>query len=91
MIVIRQLVKLMSSFWLRLNFKTRLISLLTVLISLLMSSLTFWSLTTIQKDSLVTDTHFCRDLSLLFASNILSLVEQGNKKELVSLDRKSVV
>lgn len=89
MIVIRQLVKLMSSFWLRLNFKTRLISLLTVLISLLMSSLTFWSLTTIQKDSLVTDTHFCRDLSLLFASNILSLVEQGNKKELVSFIEKS--
>ncbi len=73
-----------SQLWLNINLKTRLMSLTTLSVSLLMSSLTFWALNAIQKDSISTDTRFCRDLSMLFTYNIVDLIDRNNYKELIS-------
>nr|YP_010728850.1 two component sensor kinase [Lithothamnion corallioides]WEA76977.1 two component sensor kinase [Lithothamnion corallioides] len=73
-----------SQLWLNINLKTRLMSVTTLAVSLLMSSLTFWALTTIQKDSIYTDTRFCRDLSMLFTYNLVDLIDRNNYKELIS-------
>lgn len=74
--------------WLGINFNTRLMAVTTLCVSLLMSSLTFGALTIVQKDSIVTDGRFGKDLSLLFASNIIDLIDQNNYKELTSFIEK---
>ena len=84
----KQAIRIILQFWSSVKLKTRFMSVVTLLISLIISSFTFWSLTAIQKDSLITDTRFCKDLSLLFASNVLNLVEKNNTKELMSFIEK---
>nr|YP_010471183.1 two-component sensor kinase [Synarthrophyton patena]UVF63012.1 two-component sensor kinase [Synarthrophyton patena] len=73
-----------SQLWSNINLKTRLMSFTTLSISLLMSGLTFWALTTIQKDSISMHILFCRDLSVLFTYNILDFIDFNNYKELQS-------
>jgi len=41
----------------------------TLVVSLVMSGLTFWAVNTIQHDARLNDTRFGRDLGLLLASN----------------------
>nr|QVY58289.1 drug sensory protein A [Kappaphycus striatus] len=77
-----------SKWWANINLKTRLMVLMTLTVSLIMSGLTFWSLTTIQEDSIITDTRFCKDLGILFASNILNFLETNNHQELASFVEK---
>nr|QVY57881.1 drug sensory protein A [Betaphycus gelatinus] len=77
-----------SKWWGNINLKTRLMALMTLTVSLIMSGLTFWSLTTIQEDSIITDTRFCKDLGILFASNILDFLETNNHQELASFVEK---
>nr|YP_010903014.1 drug sensory protein A [Hypnea pseudomusciformis]WCH55068.1 drug sensory protein A [Hypnea pseudomusciformis] len=77
-----------SEWWSNINLKTRVMVFMTLLISLVMSGLTFCSLTIIQEDSIITDTRFCQDLGTLFASNIIDFVETNNKQELASFVEK---
>nr|YP_009243922.1 hypothetical protein Sdur_114 [Sporolithon durum]AMK96164.1 hypothetical protein Sdur_114 [Sporolithon durum] len=74
--------------WLNINTKIRLVTLVTLTVSLIMSSLTFWALNTLEEDSILTDSRFSKDLGLLFAANVTGLVEQNNIKELVSFFEK---
>nr|WCH56062.1 drug sensory protein A [Calliblepharis sp.] len=83
-----KLISYISQWWSDINLKTRLMVLMTLIVSLIMSSLTFWSLTIIQEDSIITDTRFCKDLGILFASNIIDFVEAGNNQELASFVEK---
>nr|YP_010903809.1 drug sensory protein A [Hypnea musciformis]WCH56860.1 drug sensory protein A [Hypnea musciformis] len=77
-----------SEWWSNINLKTRVMVFMTLLVSLVMSALTFCSLTIIQEDSIITDTRFCQDLGALFASNIIDFVETNNKQELASFVEK---
>nr|YP_010903213.1 drug sensory protein A [Hypnea cornuta]WCH55666.1 drug sensory protein A [Hypnea cornuta] len=77
-----------SRWWYNTNLKTRVMVFMTLLVSLVMSGLTFCSLTIIQEDSIITDTRFCQDLGTLFASNIIDFVETNNKQELASFVEK---
>lgn len=77
-----------SSWWLDTNLKTRLTVLLILTISLVMSGLTFWALTTIQEDSIIYDNRFCKDLGILLASNLLEFIENNDYKELASFVEK---
>ena len=54
----------------------------TVLVSLIMSGLTFWAVNTIQQDTQLNDTRFGRDLGLLLAANVAPLVEKNDRAEL---------
>ena len=53
-----------------------------MLVSLIMSGLTFWAVNTIQQDAQLNDTRFGRDLGLLLAANVAPLVETNDRAEL---------
>ena len=50
----------------------------TLVVSLIMSSLTFWAVNTIQQESNINDTRFGSDLSILVASNAVPLIAEGD-------------
>lgn len=54
----------------------------TLVVSLLMSGLTFWAVNTIQQDARLNDTRFGSDLGLLLATNVAPLVGEDNRSEL---------
>lgn len=54
----------------------------TLVVSLLMSGLTFWAVNTIQQDVRLNDTRFGRDLGLLLAVNVTPLISEDNRTEL---------
>lgn len=60
----------------------------TLVVSLLMSSLTFWAVNSIQQDARLHDTRFGRDLGLLLADNVAPLVAKNNYSELARFSRK---
>nr|YP_007878329.1 two-component sensor kinase [Calliarthron tuberculosum]AGA63940.1 two-component sensor kinase [Calliarthron tuberculosum] len=68
--------------WLNINWRTRIISIVILIISLLMSSLTFFALVKIQNDSFHTDIRFCKDIIFILINNLLSLIESNNSQEL---------
>lgn len=53
----------------------------TLVVSLIMSGLTFWAVNTIQQDARMNDTRFGRDLGLLLAANVAPLVAEDNLEE----------
>nr|YP_010904009.1 drug sensory protein A [Caulacanthus ustulatus]WCH57260.1 drug sensory protein A [Caulacanthus ustulatus] len=70
------------------RLKKGLMVLMILVVALIMSGLTFGSLTIMQEDAIITDTRFCKDLGVLFASNILEFVETGGNQELASFVEK---
>jgi len=54
----------------------------TLVVSLLMSGLTFWAVNSIQQDARLNDTRFGRDLGLLLAANVAPLIYEGDREEL---------
>lgn len=50
----------------------------TLVVSLLMSGLTFWAVNTIQRDAQMVDTRFGRDVGLLMAANVAPLIADHN-------------
>ncbi len=54
----------------------------TLVVSLMMSGLTFWAVNTIQQDARVNDTRFGSDLGLLLAANVAPLVAENNRTSL---------
>lgn len=54
----------------------------TLVVSLIMSGLTFWAVNTIQQDVRLNDTRFGRDLGLLLAANVAPLINEDNRTEL---------
>jgi len=53
----------------------------TLVVSLIMSGLTFWAVNTIQQDARINDTRFGRDLGLLLAANVAPLIAEDNRTE----------
>jgi len=53
----------------------------TLVVSLVMSSLTFWAVNTIQQDARINDTRFGRDLGLLLAANVAPPIAENNLTE----------
>lgn len=70
--------------WLNVNLKTRLISIMILVISILMSTITFISLIRIQNELIETDKDFCRDLSVILSNDIIKLIEHNKLTELNS-------
>jgi two-component system, OmpR family, sensor histidine kinase NblS len=67
------------------NYQTKLFAFLILLISLIISTITFSSLTSIQEDFILTDEHFSKNLSWLFTSNLSLLIDQNNQFEISNL------
>ncbi|WP_156120493.1 two-component system sensor histidine kinase NblS [Neosynechococcus sphagnicola] len=60
----------------------------TLVVSLLMSGLTFWAVNTIQQDAHLNDTRFGRDLGLLLAANVAPLVAEDHRTELAQFTHR---
>ena len=68
--------------WRDFTLQTRLLAGATLVVSLLMSGLTFWAVNSIQQDARFNDTRFGRDLGLLLSANVAPLVYEGSTEEL---------
>jgi two-component system, OmpR family, sensor histidine kinase NblS len=60
----------------------------TLVVSLIMSGLTFWAVNTIQQDARLSDTRFGSDLGLLLAANVAPLVGEDNRTELAQFSHR---
>ncbi|NET49075.1 MAG: HAMP domain-containing protein [Merismopedia sp. SIO2A8] len=74
--------------WADFTLQTRLMAAATLVVSLLMSGLTFWAVNSIQDDARLNDTRFGQDLGLLLAANVAPLVERGDRSELAQLSQR---
>ncbi|MEL6158744.1 MAG: ATP-binding protein [Cyanobacteria bacterium J06623_5] len=73
---------LLAKWWNDFTLQTRLMVGATLLVSIIMSGLTFWAVNTIQQDTQLNDTRFGRDLGLLLAANVAPLIETNDRSEL---------
>ncbi|XGV96326.1 MAG: two-component system sensor histidine kinase NblS [Leptolyngbya sp. BL-A-14] len=76
-----------ASWWSEFTLQTKLMAAATLVVSLIMSGLTFWAVNTIQADARLNDTRFGRDLGLLLAANVAPLVDE-NRTELARFSHR---
>jgi len=74
--------------WTEFSLQTKLMALITLLVSLLMSAVTFWAVNDIQMDARLNDTRFGKDLGLLLAANVAPLVAKNDIKEVTRLSKE---
>jgi two-component system sensor histidine kinase NblS len=74
--------------WAEFSLQTKLMALITLMVSLLMSGVTFWAVNDIQTDARLSDTRFGKDLSLLLATNVAPLVADHNLSELARVSKE---
>ncbi len=74
--------------WTEFSLQTKLMALITLLVSLLMSAVTFWAVNDIQTDARLNDTRFGKDLGLLLAANVAPLVAKNDLGELTRLSKE---
>ena len=60
----------------------------TLVVSIVMSGLTFWAVNTIQLDARMNDTRFGSDLGLLLAANVAPLITEENRTELARFSHR---
>lgn len=78
----RSLLEAITHWWGEFSLQTKLLAAATLVVSLLMTGLTFFSLNGIQQEARMGDTRYARDLGLLLASNVVPLAAQGHDREL---------
>ncbi|MEO1670392.1 MAG: histidine kinase dimerization/phospho-acceptor domain-containing protein, partial [Cyanobacteria bacterium J06631_2] len=74
--------EIIALWWSEFTLQTKLMAAATLVVSLIMSSLTFWAVNTIQLQSNINDTRFGSDLSILIASNAAPLVAEDDLQRL---------
>ncbi|NEU76812.1 cell wall metabolism sensor histidine kinase WalK [Hassallia byssoidea VB512170] len=77
-----------ANWWSEFTLQTKLLAAATLVVSLIMSGLTFWAVNTIQQDARLNDTRFGRDLGLLLAANIAPLIEDENLTEVAQFSQR---
>ncbi|NEO75437.1 two-component system sensor histidine kinase NblS [Moorena sp. SIO4G3] len=80
--LLKTLIDIIRRWWSEFTLQTKLMAAATLVVSLLMSGLTFWAVNTIQQDARMNDTRFGRDLGLLLAANVEPHVAAHNFDEL---------
>jgi two-component system sensor histidine kinase NblS len=77
-----------AHWWSDFNLQTRLLAAVTLVVSLVMSGLTFWAVNTIQQDARLNDTRFGRDLGLLLAANVSPFLAENNYTEIARFSQR---
>ena len=77
-----------ARWWSDFTLQTKLMAAATLVVSLVMSGLTFWVVNTIQHDARLNDTRFGRDLGLLLAANVAPLIAQDNLTEVAQFSQR---
>ena len=73
------------SWWAEFSLQTKLLAVATLVVSLMMTGITFFALNGIQRDTALNDTRYARDLGLLLAGNVSELVAEGRDRELANV------
>jgi two-component system sensor histidine kinase NblS len=76
--ILRTIRGILDRWWSEFTLQTKLMAATTLVVSLVMSGLTFWAVNTIQEDAHINDTRFGRDLGLLLAANVSPLIAEDN-------------
>ncbi|NWF58930.1 MAG: PAS domain S-box protein [Fischerella sp.] len=77
-----------ANWWSEFTLQTKLLAAVTLVVSLVMSGLTFWAVNTIQQDARLNDTRFGRDLGLLLAANVAPLIADHNLTEVAQFSQR---
>ncbi len=77
-----------ANWWLQFTLQTKLLAAATLVVSLVMSGLTFWAVNTIQVDARLNDTRFGRDLGLLLAGNVAPLIAENKLTEVAQFSQR---
>ncbi len=67
-----------AKWWAEFTLQTKLMAAATLVVSLVMSGLTFWAVNTIQLDARMNDTRFGSDLGLLLATNAAPFIAEDD-------------
>jgi two-component system, OmpR family, sensor histidine kinase NblS len=73
--------EVIASWWTEFTLQTKLMAAATLVVSLIVSGVTFWAVNTIQVDARMSDTRFGRDLGLLLAANVAPQLADNNLTE----------
>jgi len=73
--------EIFARWWSEFTLQTKLMAVGTLVVSLVMSGLTFWAVNTIQQDARMNDTRFGLDLGLLLAANAAPMIAENNLTE----------
>ena len=88
MTLLQTLKNILVRWWSDFTLQTKLMAIATLVVSLTMSGVTFWSVNTIQSDAQLNDTRFGSDLGLLLAANVAPLVGEDRKSDLASFSQR---
>ena len=80
--LVQKIREAIARWWSEFTLQTKLMAAATLVVSLVMSGLTFRAVNTIQQDARMNDTRFGRDLGLLLAANVAPLIAQDNLTEM---------
>ncbi|NJM46112.1 MAG: HAMP domain-containing protein [Alkalinema sp. RU_4_3] len=86
--LLKTLKAILERWWLDFTLQTKLMGVATLVVSIVMSGLTFWSVNTIQTDARQNDTRFGSDLGLLLAANVAPLVGENQRTELAQFSQR---
>lgn len=86
--LLRTIRDILFRWWSDFTLQTKLMAVATLVVSLVMSGLTFWAVNTIQYDARLNDTRFGSDLGLLLAANASPLLGEDNKEELARFSHR---
>ena len=74
--------------WSAFSLRTKLLAITTLVVSLMMTGITFFTLNGIQRDAGMNDTRYARDLGLLLSGNVTELVAKGQDREVANVAEK---
>ncbi|WP_448533368.1 two-component system sensor histidine kinase NblS [Parathermosynechococcus lividus] len=85
---IKEAFRAIARWWSEFKIQTRLMATATLVVSIIMSALTFWAVNTIQTNAHLNDTRYGRDLGLLLAADVAPLIAQGDTTAVAEFSRK---
>ncbi|NER52547.1 MAG: HAMP domain-containing protein [Symploca sp. SIO1A3] len=86
--VLKTLREVIAHWWSEFTLQTKLMAAATLVVSLIMSGLTFWAVNTIQQDARLNDTRFGSDLGLLLAANVAPQIAENNLTEVARFSHR---
>ncbi len=86
--ILTKIAEIIARWWSEFTLQTRLMAGATLVVSLIMSGLTFWAVNTIQLDARLNDTRYGRDLGLLLSANVAPLIAKNDRSEVARFSRQ---
>ena len=77
-----------TNWWEAFSLRTKLLAITTLVVSLMMTGITFFAINGIQRDAGMNDTRYARDLGLLLSGNVTELVAKNQDHELANVAEK---